>query len=64
MQFVVYTLYGLILTAFLIFAGFAVNHAFRYSYISPRVKIIAWIFVFVSLFLIGISVYFLTKLNL
>jgi len=64
MQVIVYTLYGLILTAFLIFAGFAVNHAFRYSYISPRVKAITWIFVAVSLVLISVSVYFLTKLNL
>lgn len=62
MQIVVYILYGLLLTAFLIFAGFAVHHAFRYSYISPRVKPIAWIFIFVSVFLIGISIYLLVKL--
>ncbi|MCK5471602.1 hypothetical protein KAI54_00225 [Candidatus Gracilibacteria bacterium] len=62
MQVVIYILYGLLLTAFFIFAGFAVHHAFRYSYISPRTKSITWIFIIVSVFLIGISVYFIAKL--
>ena len=63
-QIVVYILYGLLLLAFLIFAGFAVRHAFNYSYISPRIKIVSWIFVFVSAVLIGISLYFLAQLQL
>ncbi|MFH1546390.1 MAG: hypothetical protein ABIE14_03365 [Patescibacteria group bacterium] len=64
MQVVIYILYGLLLTAFLIFAGFAVHHAFRYSYISPRVKAITWIFILISMVLIGISFYLLTKLQI
>ncbi|MFH0776805.1 MAG: hypothetical protein V1936_04305 [Patescibacteria group bacterium] len=64
MQTAIYILYGLLLTAFLIFAGFAVHHAFSYSYISPRIRVIAWIFIIVSIALIAISAYFLTQLSI
>ncbi|MFA6458562.1 MAG: hypothetical protein WCV72_04230 [Patescibacteria group bacterium] len=64
MQIFIYTVYGLLLTAFLVFAGFAVNHAFNYSYISPRVRIISWIFMLVSGFLILISLYLLLQFQL
>lgn len=64
MQTATYILYGLLLTAFLIFAGFTIHHAFNYSYISPRVRIVSWIFIFVSAVLIMISFYLLTQLQI
>jgi hypothetical protein len=64
MQVVIYITYALLLIAFLLFAGFAVHHAFRYRYISPRVKLIAWVFMIVSVVLIAISLYFLTQIKI
>jgi len=60
----IYILFGLLLAAFLVFAGFAVHHAFRYAYISPRIKLIAWIFIVVSVVLITTLLYFFTKLQI
>ncbi|MCF7845690.1 MAG: hypothetical protein K9L85_00450 [Candidatus Peribacteraceae bacterium] len=64
MQITVYIIYGLLLTAFLVFAGFAVHHAFTYAYISPRVRAVSWIFILVSVVLIAVSLYFLTQLQI
>ncbi len=58
MQIVVYLFYAALLTAFLVLAGFAVFHAFKYSYISPRTKPITWVFIVVSAVLIAVSIYF------
>ena len=59
----IYTIYGILLIIFLVLAGFAVRHAIRYEYISPRVKPITIIFIVVSIALIGVSIYFLTQLQ-
>ena len=64
MQIFIYILYAVSLIAFLVFASFAIYHSFRYRYIAPRVRIMAWIFIFVSLILITISFYFLTQVRL
>lgn len=63
MQTALYLIYGIAVVLFVIFAGFAIHHALRYQYISPRIVIITLIFVVVSLILLGISFYFLLNLN-
>ncbi|MFH0834204.1 MAG: hypothetical protein V2A63_02335 [Patescibacteria group bacterium] len=64
MQTAIYIIYGLLLAAFLVFASFAVHHAFTYAYISPRIRVIAGIFIVVSAILIAVSVYLLTQLQI
>jgi len=63
MQIFIYAVYALLLLTFLALAGFAVFHAFKYEYISPRTKPITYIFIIVSAVLLAISVYFLFMLE-
>jgi hypothetical protein len=63
MQIAVYIAYAALLLTFLVLGGFAVFHAFKYSYISPRTRPITWVFVVVSAVLIAVSLYFLLILD-
>jgi len=60
-QVATFIFYGILLITFFAFAGFAVKHALQCCYISPRIRPIIWIFVLVSLVLIGVSFYFITN---
>jgi hypothetical protein len=63
LQLFTYITYGIALLGFLVLAGFAVTHALKHEYISPRVKPVTWIFIVVSAVLIAISLYFLATLQ-
>ncbi len=63
MQIVIYLIYAVLLLTFLVLSGFAVFHAFKYSYISPRTKPITIVFIVVSVVLVAISAYFVATLT-
>lgn len=63
LQIATYTVYGSLLLIFLVLAAFAVFHAFKYSYISPRTRIVTWIFILVSTVLVSLSLWFLFNIE-
>lgn len=63
MQIAFYLAYALVLLVFIVLASFAVFHAFKYRHISPRTVPITWVFVFVSVVLAAVSLYFVFSLE-
>ena len=55
-------IYVVALAIFLVLAGFAVFHALKYQYVSPRVKVYVFVFVAVSAVLIALSLYYLAMI--
>lgn len=58
MYILAYLAYGLAILIFLVFSGFAVHRAFQSSLISPRIKMVTWIFIVVAVVLLALSLYF------
>lgn len=64
MALIIYTIYALLIVIFLAIGGLAVYHALRHVYLSPRVRPVTIVFVALSLVLIAVSTFFLTRIDI